>query len=253
MEEQLIKRKNGLEIAELAAIVGSFGGSIAAFCLNNTLLASLPISTCLALSFVNRKNLRQDTALFQETTLFQVDRQINNSQEIIDRALEDLKGAQEKLSGNVIQNKQDSENFCLELKKKQNVSGEIIERLREILIASQAINDNPKNAESYCQRGINYEQLGYKQGAVYDYTKAIEVSPSFAKAFYQRGLVYIDLGERKAALEDLRRAAKFYFDNGDLVEYQKARDLSQELHEFDDDDKDEDKNEEAVILKGFMS
>jgi tetratricopeptide (TPR) repeat protein len=253
MEEQLIKKKNSLEIAEMVAIVGSFGGSIAAFCFNNTLFASVPISACLALNFVNRKNLRQDTVLFQETTLFQVDRQINNSQEIIERSLEDLKNDNEKLSGNIIQNKQDSENYCLELKKKQDVATEIIERLREISLASQAINDNPRNAESYCQRGLNYEQLGYKRGAIYDYSKAIEISPSCARAFYQRGLVHIELGERKAALDDLRRAAKFYFDNGDLVEYQKARDLSQELYEFADDSKDEDKNEEAVVLKGFMS
>jgi tetratricopeptide (TPR) repeat protein len=257
MEEPLVKKKSNLEIFEIAAIVSSFGGSIAAIVLQQAALAYFPISTCLALNFVNRKNLRQDMALFHETTLFKIDRQITSSQEKTDRSLEKVMLAHDKLNENLIQNKQELENVDLELQKQQTRAANILDRVRDIALASQAINGNPKTAEYYCQRGLNYEQLGYKQGAIYDYTKAIEVDPACAKAFYQRGLVYSELGERKAALEDLRRAAKFYFDNGELVEYQKARDLSQELYDLDADEKDDDRDNkdkgEAVVLKGFMS
>jgi tetratricopeptide (TPR) repeat protein len=251
MEEPLIKKKNNLELLETIAIACSFGGSIAAIVLKNTAaFASLPLSVCLALNFVNRKSLKQDMNLYQETTLFQVDRQVNDFQEKAHHSLEQVTAVQDKLNDNVIQNKQEAENSALDLKKQQDISANILERVRDIVIASQAINGDPKAAEYYCQRGVNYEHLGYKRGAIYDYTRAIEVDPSCAKAFHQRGLVYMELGERKAALEDLRRAAKFYFDGGDLVEYQKARDLSQELYEVNGDEK---KGEEQVALKGFMS
>ncbi len=250
MEEPLVKDKNNLEKLELAAIAGSFGGSIAAIFLNNVALASLPLSICLALNFVNRKNLRQDMNLLQETTLFQVNQQVDDFKDRVDRSLERVMTTQEKLNENVIQNKQDAENASFDLKKQQEILTNILDRVRDIAIASQAINGDPQAADYYCQRGANYEHLGYKHGALYDYTKAIEVDPSFAKAFHHRGLIYKELGERKLALEDLRRAAKFYFDSGDLVEYQKARDLSQELYDVNGDDK---KEGEQVALKGFMS
>jgi tetratricopeptide (TPR) repeat protein len=251
MEEQLIKKKNTLEILELVAIVGSFGGSIAALVMNSTAaIASFPLSVCLALNFASRKDLRREMKLYDETTLFQLTQQINSLQEKTTNSLEEITVTQNQLCKDVSQNKQELETAINSLQQKLQQSDKTIAHICDIAIATQAISRDFNATEYYCQRGYSYENLGDKQGAIQDYTKAIEIDPTCAKALNHRGLIYMTLGDRKTAVEDLRRAAKFYFDRGDLVEYQKARDLSQELYEVDSEEPAE---EEQVVLKGFMS
>jgi tetratricopeptide (TPR) repeat protein len=48
--------------------------------------------------------------------------------------------------------------------------------------------------------------LGDKNGAIADYTKAIEINPQYAKAYYNRGIVKKDLGDK--AMVPLRIIAK---------------------------------------------
>lgn len=104
--------------------------------------------------------------------------------------------------------------------------------MREIETCTQNIRINPNYAEAYYKRGIAYQNLGEKQGAIGDYTEAIRINPSYADAYCNRGLIRADLGDKKGGVEDLREAAKFFFEEGDIARYQKARDLSKNFHEL---------------------
>ena len=45
-------------------------------------------------------------------------------------------------------------------------------------------------------------------------------------------MLYSQLDNQQAAVEDLRKAAKLYFEAGDLENYQKTKNISQNLHKL---------------------
>lgn len=105
--------------------------------------------------------------------------------------------------------------------------------LQEISTFTQTINTNSNYAaEAYYNRGLAYECIGNKEGAIGDYNEAIRINPSYASAYYTRGIAYADLGDKKRAVKDLREAAKLFFEEGDITNYQTARELSKKFHEL---------------------
>jgi tetratricopeptide (TPR) repeat protein len=52
---------------------------------------------------------------------------------------------------------------------------------------TKAIELNPQYADAYYNRGVAKAALGDKYAAIADYTKAIEVNPQFADSYYNRG------------------------------------------------------------------
>jgi tetratricopeptide (TPR) repeat protein len=51
-----------------------------------------------------------------------------------------------------------------------------------IAACDQAIRQNPRNAEAYYNRGVEYHDKGDRDRAIADFTKAIEINPKYAKA-----------------------------------------------------------------------
>jgi len=112
---------------------------------------------------------------------------------------------------------------------------ELVEILREIDTLTQAISANPNDASNFYQRGLvrkRLQRLEDQRIAMEDFSQAIILEPTSAEAYYERGLLKSDFGHKQHAVDDLRTAAKFYFDRGDLAEYEKARALSQEIHDL---------------------
>jgi len=122
--------------------------------------------------------------------------------------------------------------YTQSLHQEQKKIADLISCLHEIETRTQTIRINPNYAEAYYNRGIAYQNLGEKQGAIGDYTEAIRINPSYADAYYNRALIRADLGDKKGGVEDLREAAKFFFEEGDIASYQKARDLSKNFHKL---------------------
>ncbi|TAE49148.1 MAG: tetratricopeptide repeat protein [Cytophagales bacterium] len=54
---------------------------------------------------------------------------------------------------------------------------------------NKAIELNPKDANTYVNRGNFKSDLGDSQGAMQDFNKAIELNPKNAGAYYNRGLL----------------------------------------------------------------
>jgi tetratricopeptide (TPR) repeat protein len=127
---------------------------------------------------------------------------------------------------------QEIQQFNITLDSQQKQISDAIARLQEIENYSQAIRTNSSCAELYYQRGLIYERLENKQIAIEDYTQAIRLEPSYALVYYRRGILYAQSGQKKKAIEDFRQAAKFYFQQGDINNYQKARDAIAPMHQL---------------------
>lgn len=112
---------------------------------------------------------------------------------------------------------------------------ELVEILREIDAYTQTISANPNDAKNFHQRGITrkrLQRLEDQRTAVEDFSQAIRMDPTFADAYFERGLLKSEFGHKQHAVDDLRTAAKFYFEQGNLVKYEQARSLSQEIHDL---------------------
>jgi len=110
---------------------------------------------------------------------------------------------------------------------------ELVETLREIDALTQTISSNPNDATNFYQRGLTrkrLQRLEDQRVSMEDFSQAIRLDPAFANAYFERGLLKSEFGHKQHAVDDLRTAAKLYFDQGDLPQYEKARELSQEIH-----------------------
>ena len=56
-----------------------------------------------------------------------------------------------------------------------------------IQACDQAIRQNPRDAVSYANRGVEYRNKGDLDRAIADLTKAIKIDPKFAGAYNNRG------------------------------------------------------------------
>jgi tetratricopeptide (TPR) repeat protein len=68
-----------------------------------------------------------------------------------------------------------------------------------------AIAQNPKDADSYVNRGITHNELGQNPQAIADYTKALELKPDQILAYYNRANAYHQLKQYEEAMADYRK------------------------------------------------
>ena len=71
---------------------------------------------------------------------------------------------------------------------------------------TKAIEINPKDARAYIIRGVTYYRKGQYDQAISDYTKAIEINPKDARAYIIRGGAYADKGQYDQAISDYTKA-----------------------------------------------
>ena len=267
MEKQVETRstsqsKHWLDIAETASIFGSIGGSVASFFVQEIFLASIPLSICVALNLVNRKRILSLTTAENKKAIAELaqqnqDNRTNFSQKLTqlqqstNNQLAKYKTDRDILSQKINKLNHDFNERSQELQQQEEELASKLEDLRQIEKYTRAIEALPDSAELYCQRGNSYEQMGDKERAIEDYNKVIKLDPSSALAYHNRGLVNSELGNKKAAVEDLRRAAKFYFEQGDLENYQKTRNMSQALHELNSVSEEQDSDQ--ILASGLFS
>ncbi len=132
------------------------------------------------------------------------------------------------------------------LRKGQTKIARIVGWLREIETCNQTIRSNPNSAHAYYSRGLSYQRLGAQEGAIEDYNHAIRLNSCYAEAYHARGVLRAALKDKKGAVKDLREAAKLFFEEGNIINYQKARDLSKKFHELSLQSKTDTSEEVAV-------
>src|SRR6516164_2368282 len=90
-----------------------------------------------------------------------------------------------------------------------------------IQACDQAIRQNPRDAVSYANRGVEYRNKGDLERALADFTKAIAIDPKVARAYTNRGLVLKTKGDLDRAIADYDKAIELdpkhllaYYDRG---------------------------------------
>jgi serine/threonine protein kinase len=67
---------------------------------------------------------------------------------------------------------------------------------------TQSIAIDPKESEVYSQRGNAHSAIGNKKAAIKDYTQVITLEPDRVDAYFHRALDRANIGDRKGAIED---------------------------------------------------
>ncbi len=232
MEKQLPTKTNyqdnhWLNIVEGCAVVGSIGGTVASILLGKMFLASVPLSASVAFNLINRKRLLNLTTRENNKAIAQL-----------------IQHHQNDLSNLGDRQTQHDSNY----QQLQSQYDELASKITELTLA---LTDVSSYAKLHYQKAIDYEQMGEKLKAIEEYTKAIKIDSGYAEAYSQRGLLYSNTGSRKAAVEDLRKAAKLYFEQGDLDNYQKAKNITQEIHQSDSTSNGQDSDQ--VLASGLFS
>lgn len=96
---------------------------------------------------------------------------------------------------------------------------------------SEVIRIQPKNLDAYNYRGTIYYHLGEYQKALADYNQALKLSTEFPILFYNRGYVRRELGDLEGAIADFQRGASLSQAQGDLVTYQEAVKIINQLQQ----------------------
>lgn len=241
------QQKHWLDFAEITTAVLSVGGASITAIGQSAAFATIPLSLSVALNLINRQRLLGEMNTHHQAAITSVNNSLLETEASLKENLQqhsqqlgiDLNQLRENLGNDLQQIKVDFAAGDQNLKEsletldhEKNKLAEIVGDLQKIENFSQAIRTNPDCGDFYYQRGLSHQNLGDKEGAIADYTQAIALDIDHAAAHHQRGILEAELGNRRQAVEDLRRAAKLYFEQGDIDSYQQARDLSKEFHEI---------------------
>src|SRR5215469_8778710 len=77
-----------------------------------------------------------------------------------------------------------------------------------IQACDEAIRQNPRDAVSYANRGVEYRNKGDLDRALADFTEAIEINPKFAVAYSNRSDVFRVKGNLDGAIADASEAIR---------------------------------------------
>ncbi len=73
---------------------------------------------------------------------------------------------------------------------------------------TRALQQDPKRADIYVNRGVARRQFSDLDGAIADYTQAIALKPDFAGTYYSRGNVFAQKQQYFKAVEDYSKAVQ---------------------------------------------
>lgn len=236
--------------------LGLLGGAVASLVTGNAALGTIPVAAAVGFHLVNRRQLAEDLMRRQEANSAQIVQQINQHQASLTdylqkfqqetkTALEQQRQTQDNNQTVLTQNLQaqgkqlqaqlaefraETQQTAQKTEQEHQDLANVVGELRQMQNYSHTLEAAPQ-ADAYYQRGLSHQRLGDRAEAVSDYTAALRLNGELAGAYYQRGIVYAELGNRKQAVEDLRQAAKLYFDQGDLGQYDRARELCKEFYD----------------------
>ncbi|MCU0535821.1 MAG: tetratricopeptide repeat protein [Hydrococcus sp. Prado102] len=94
---------------------------------------------------------------------------------------------------------------------------------------NKAIQLDPNQAEAFNYRGTSYFWLKDYQKAMADYNQAIRLDPNLAIAYYNRAYVRLEMGDKQGAIADFRQGATLSKKEGDMMSYDQAQQMIQDL------------------------
>jgi Flp pilus assembly protein TadD len=218
---------------EGATVAGAVGGTVISAVMNQVLFATVPLSLAAALNFTNRQRMQ---SVMQHQVMPKIDLQALQ--------LERQQGEHQTLSASTESLSSTSaatdQLLMIQFNKFHNETTETLNGLQETVnslrtqsaaIASKQTELLESTAEeSCCRRGLEHVNRGEFKDAVAAFSEAIRLNPEYAQAYIHRGTAYAETGMKQQAIADLRVATKMCFESGDLDNYHKARELSEQVH-----------------------
>jgi tetratricopeptide (TPR) repeat protein len=235
------QENNSRDVLGIVGVVFSLGGAIGTILVKE---AAVAIGLGVTIIWWDQKQQLKNLAENNQQSIVNLERLLSSSTEDITSSLTkkgqenyndlsaQLRQLQESLSANVNTKAQELTQSIQGLEADHKHLKEIVGNLQQIENTSQLLRANPNSAEFYYQRGIGYERLGNKEGAMEDFNEAIKLDGDHAKSYHQRGMIAVEMGEKKRAVDDLRKASLLYFEQGDLENYQKTREMSKSIHDL---------------------
>ena len=197
MEQQSQTKSNyqdnhWLNMAEAASVIASIGGSVASIFFKEIILASAPLSACVALNVINRKRLlnlvtKENDKAIAALTQHNQNERANICDQImqIQQSNNNLQNQYENVSHQLaeLEFASNSNELIQKLQSQNEQTALEVEKLAQIQIYSQPIQDSANSVELYCRNGDGYQQLGEKQKAINEYSQAIKIDSRCAKAY----------------------------------------------------------------------
>lgn len=231
------------------------GGAVASLITQQVALVTLPLSVMFTLQVFNRQKIEKELAAANQLAanvnlaeLFRVEGElkykIEENKGHTDKGLSQLRvdmnlnhAEVARVEGDLNYKHEENKGYLEQLQSKtpENLPERLqtletmFNNLKEIT-DSVNLDETTATAEAYYNRGLNQEQLGNLNAAIADYTQAIDCSANHAWSYFRRGLAKMENGLKQAALIDLNSAAKYFFEEGDLENYQMAKDKAAEIH-----------------------
>ena len=87
---------------------------------------------------------------------------------------------------------------------------------------NQVLRLNPEYAQAYFHRGNVRNDLGDHKGALDDYNQALRLIPEYAQVYTNRGIVRDDLGDLKGALDDYNQALRLNPNDAQVYYYNRG-------------------------------
>lgn len=165
----------------------------------------------------------------QQTALTELSKQSQQQQQSLKKLAGQLSQVN-SLTSNLKEDTDKLHEFTKNIDDKHQELAGVVECLKEIETKNQFLKAEQNVDNSYFDLGLNHERLGDYQVAINDFSDAIKANPTYAKAYYHRGVLRNKMGDKQGALDDLRESAKHYFEQGDIPNYQKAKELAKEIH-----------------------
>ncbi len=77
---------------------------------------------------------------------------------------------------------------------------------RALALASQAVDQNPRNPQGFFVRGWLHEMKGRHRQAIADYDEVVKLDPSAVEVYNRRGSEHFKLGHIEASIADFEKA-----------------------------------------------
>ena len=245
-------RRHWLNSLETLSVLGAIGGSVASIVSQQMAFSVIPLSLSMGLNLINRRRILASITQTHQSSIAElthVSTAIKQKQQstlpIISKLVKVNKESRthfkqqiqrltklennQKETANTAQTLLERQSQQLSrLESNQNETLNIAQKLQRIEDFNHALATHGYDAIAYYGQSDAHHNLDNLHKAVNDYTQALGVNPKNAEAYYRRGLVRIKLGAQRDGFEDLKKAAKLFFERGNIATYQEIQNICKE-------------------------
>ena len=242
-----LKRSTGLNWMDTLSGLGAIGGTAASVATQQVAFATVPLSLALVLQILSRQQ-KVNALVEANLALADTAAAVQTDLSALTEETQQVGNEHQRLISELTQenNKHNLESITLK-ERLDGHSGRLAEHAGQLDAFDSTLQSIKEisavgvaeaqflSAEAHLNRGTHQEKLGHLEIAIEEYTQAINQSNTYAEAYLRRALAKTELGRKQSAVIDLNLATKYFFEEGDLTNYQRAKDIANNLHKVEEE------------------